>query len=350
MDELMTLQKVTISQGRDLADFGARMNEAAQQAVFKIYQERRPINTQRSQRAALKVFAEFMQNAGIAVPDLYVDPRAWLGITWGLVQIFQKWLLQKGYSIKTVNDRVSVIKVYMAMANQMGVIPDSEIIRLQALRGFTRKEAIDMDEKRTGQAIPIRLGNKKAAATPITDDQARALCRVRNDMPQARRDGLMMCLLLDHGLRVSEVSILKVEDIDFEKKQITFYRPKTGKTSRHNLRGRAWQILADYMGKDNHSKNGPLILASCKSGALILGHGMTIRAIQERVTQLGRLVGLANLSPHDCRHAGATRAGNDPNVSLAALMAWGNWDSASSAARYIDRGQADNDGVSLGID
>ena len=77
---------------------------------------------------------------------------------------------------------------------------------------------------------------------------------------------------------------------------------------------------------------------------------MTTRAISERVTQLGLGVGIADLSPHDCRHNGATLAGNDPKVSLAALMQWGGWDSATSAARYIDHGQADNDGVSLGMD
>jgi len=334
-----------------LQALGLQANKAAENAIFKLYQDRRPINTQRSQRAALKVFADFMQACGLVVPDLYSDPFSWMGITWGLVQTFQSWLLRQGYSIKTINDRVSVVKVYMALANQAGIIPDSEILRLQSLRGYTRKEAIDTDAKRIAEGITTRKGTKKAAAVAITEDQARALCKVRNATPQARRDALMMCLLLYHGLRVSELSILKIENIDIEAKQINFYRPKTGKISRHNLGGRrSWQILTEYMSKDNHAQNGPLILASCKSGSLIPGKGMTTRAIQERVTQLGQGVDLENLSPHDCRHYGATQAGNDPKVSLVALMSWGGWDSPQSAARYINRGQADNDGVSLGIE
>jgi len=175
------------------------------------------------------------------------------------------------------------------------------------------------------------------------------LCMVRNETPQARRDALIFCLLLDHGMRVSEVADLRIEGIDRAAKQVTFYRRKTGKTSRHNLRGRAWRVVSEYLGKDNQSQSGPLILSSCKTGALI-EKGMTTRAIAERVAQLGRMVGITNLSPHDCRHNGATLAGNDPTVSLAGLMAWGGWDSASSAARYIDHGQADNDGVNLGMD
>ena len=348
MDTL--LAPVTMPYSGTLQALGLEANKAAENAIFKLYQDRRPINTQRSQRAALGIFAEFMRTCGLASPDLYSDPLSWMGITWGLVQTFQAWLLRQGYSVKTINDRVSVVKVYMALANQAGIIPDGEILRLQSLRGYTRKEGIDLDAKRSKQGLATRCGAKKAQSVLISEDQARILCQVRGDSPQARRDALIMCILLDHGLRVSEVSILKVEDIDFNAKQMTFYRPKTGKTSRHNLRGRAWQLLAEYMSKDNKVQSGPLILASCKTGALISGKGMTTRAIQERVTQLGKGVGLENLSPHDCRHYGATQAGNDPNVSLAALMAWGDWTSPQSAARYINRGQADNDGVNLGKD
>jgi integrase len=345
MDILTTIQSPTLS------DLGNLANEAATRAAFAIYQDRRPVNTQRSQRAALALFAQFMQSAGIAaVSDLYEDPAAWMGITWGLVQSFQSWLIQTGYAMKTVNDRISTVKVYMGLANQAGYVADSDVLRVQGLRGYTRKETVDMDTKRETHGIATRKGNKKAAATQITDEQARVLCTVRSETPQSRRDALMMCLLLDHGMRVSEAALLKVEDIDLNQKQITFYRPKTGRTSKHNLRGRAWNILVEYLAKDTKAQSGPLILASCKTGALIAGKGMTTRAINERVTHLGRVEGLDNLSPHDCRHYGATKAGNDPKVSLAGLMSWGGWSSPQSAAHYVNHGNADNDGVSLGID
>jgi integrase len=333
-----------------LIDFGTQANEAAARAVFTFYQERRPINTQRSQRGALRLFTEFVENSGIRVSNLYSEPIAWRGISWGLVQAFQQWLIQNGYSMKTVNDRISVVKVYMSLANQAGIIPDGDILKLQGLRAYTQKEAIDTDAKRQANGIATRKGNKKNTATIISDYQAMALCRVRKDTPQARRDALMMCFLLDHGMRVSEVSLLKIEDIDLEKKQITFYRPKTGATSRHNLRGRAWERLVEYLAKDNDSDRGILILSSCKTGTLVKGKGMTTRAINERVRQLGAAVGLKSLSPHDCRHYGATKSGNDPDVSLAGLMSWGGWSSAQSAAHYINRGDADNDGVNLGLE
>ncbi len=333
-----------------LIDFGLQANEAAARAVFAMYQERRPINTQRSQRAALSLFAEFMQSAGIGVNDLYSEPAAWLGISWGLVQAFQEWMIGNGYSMKTVNDRLSVTKVYKGLANQAGIIPDSDILKLQSIRGYTNKESRAMDSKREANGIATRKGNKKSAATIISDEEAKKLCQARRDTSQARRDALMMCFLLDHGMRVSEVAILKIENIDLNQKQITFYRPKTGKTSRHNLRGRAWNCLLEYLARDNHADHGSLLLASCKTGALILNKGMKTRAINERVRELGKAEGLDNLSPHDCRHYGATKAGNDSDVSLAGLMAWGGWSSPQSAAHYINRGDADNDGVNLGME
>jgi len=281
---------------------------------------------------------------------LYAEPWAWQGITWGLVQGFQDWLLEQGYSVKTINDRVSVVKVYMSLANQAGVIPDGEVLRLRSIRGFTRKEGIDTDQARAAQGLDTRKGAKKAAPVLLTDDQARKLKTRQADTPQGRRDALLMCLLLDHGLRVSEVAGLSVENIDRDAKMMTFYRQKTGRVSKHILRGRAWQLMVEYLDKDRRAATGPLLLASNKSGAVLASSAMSTRAIHERVKQLGRAVGVENLSPHDCRHYGATKAGHDPKVSLAALMAWGDWSSPTSAARYIERGQADNDGVSLGLD
>jgi integrase len=335
---------------RTLPVIGQAANQAASDAVFRLYQDRRPINTQRSQRAALDKFAEFLRFCGIApAGDLYENPQAWHGVTWGLAQAFQNWLLQNGYSVKTVNDRVSVIKVYMSLGNQAGIIPDGEILRLQGLKGFSKKEAKDLDAKRTAEGYKTRTGAKKSMPTPITEEQVTQLSMVRNDTPQARRDALIICLLHDHAMRVSEVEDLQVENIDRTAKQVTFYRRKTGKTSIHNLRGRCWRILSEYLSKDNQAVSGPLILASNKTGKL-LKKGMTTRAITDRVALLGQGIGIEKLSSHDLRHAAATVAGCSPDVSISGLMNFGGWESANVAVGYMNRRNAENDGVSIGVD
>jgi integrase len=350
MNTSMLDQNRRIMPEEALALFGAQANDVAARAAFSLYQDRRPPNTQRAQRASLAVFTRFMREAGIGVAELYEDPSAWTGITWGLVQGFQKWLLNEGYSVKAINGHISTVRTYMGLASQAGVIPGEEILRLQGIRGFTRKEGVDMDARRIDAGIRTRRGAKKARAVQISDEEARDLCQVRAETPQARRDALIMVLLLDHGLRVSELAALTVENVDRDARQLRWYRQKTGSDSKHALRGRAWARLEEYLTRDQLAPAGALLLASCKTGALVVGSAMSIEGIRKRVGQLGRRVGLANLSPHDCRHYGATRAGNDESVSLAGLMHWGGWESPTSAARYIDRGEADNDGVSLGIE
>lgn len=206
-----------------------------------------------------------------------------------------------------------------------------------------------MDAKRAKEGIPNRIGNKKQSATILTDEQVKQLCTPANGSAQAKRDALMCVFFFDHGMRVSEVEGLLVEDIDLEARQINFYRTKTGTTSKHNLRGRAWDRLIDYL-KLHPTKSGPLILASNRNGELVEGKGMVARSINARMNLLGLALGIEKLSSHDGRHHGATKAGNDPLVSLAGLMAWGGWASPQNAARYINKGEADNDGVFLGID
>lgn len=343
---MLTLSLINHS-GTSLQALGNAANDYASQNAFRLYQERRPINTQRSHRAALELFTAFLRFCGIApAGDLHEDPAAWQGVTFGLVTAFMQWMTQNGYAIHTINDRVSTVKTYMRLAHSAGYIPDGEIIRLQGLKSYSAREGNDLDEKRTASGMETRRGKKKATPTFLSEAQIDSLCTPRNDTPQARRDALIFCLMFDHAMRVSEVADLQVENIDRNTRMIAFYRRKTGKTSRHVLRGRTWQLLSEYLSRDNTASAGPLILASCKTGALI-DKGMSTSAIAARV----RGAGIDQLSPHDLRHAAATCVGNDERTSLNGLMRFGGWESAAVAVRYMNRaGDADNAGVHLGME
>ena len=75
---------------------------------------------------------------------------------------------------------------------------------------------------------------KKAEPVPLTPGQAAKL-RTQPDTPQGRRDGLLLALLLDHGLRVGELAGLQVTDLDLGAGELRFYRPKVDKLQTHNL-------------------------------------------------------------------------------------------------------------------
>lgn len=64
----------------------------------------------------------------LTASDLARDPNAWRGVTWGLVEGFVKWQLRRGYSVGSVNVRLSTVKTYCKLA-------------LKAVGGLTRRWA-----------------------------------------------------------------------------------------------------------------------------------------------------------------------------------------------------------------
>jgi hypothetical protein len=126
------------------------------------------------------------------------DPAAWRGVTWGLVDRFAHWALAQGYAVATVNNRLAAVKRHAGLAVQAGAISSEEGQKIRAVRGYGRKQEKRIDENR-----PVtRVGDKKAEHVSLTQAQAWKLKWAHDlDSPQGRRDCLLMCLLLDHGLR-----------------------------------------------------------------------------------------------------------------------------------------------------
>ena len=136
----------------------------------------------------------------------------------------------------------------------------------------------------------------------LSREQAETL-KTRPETPQGRRDGLLLCLLL---VRESEVALLTVESFNLADGTVTFYRPKVDLEQTHKLTADTLQALRRYCEAGDCPATGPLLRGSHKGGAL-LDSPLTVSAIKQRVRALGREVGLANLSPHDCRHYWATQ-------------------------------------------
>lgn len=289
-----------------LAHAGGVANAYAAADVFDDYRRRKSANTRRRHDADLAAFAAYLGAAGIdALPErLAIDASAWAGLTWGLVAGYRRWLLAEGYAVTTVNQRLSTVRVYARLAHQAGVIDVAEQSRIAGVTGYAHHEARRLDEDRP----TARRGAKKAEAVLLTLDQAR---RLKRDAAGSR-DRLMMCLLLDHGLRVGEVALLTTANIDGA--ELVFYRPKVDVTTRHTL-------SADTQ-------------AALDGAALPLGLGE--RSITRRVAALGAGIGVEGLSAHDCRHYCATNLARS-GTSIDAMLAFFGWSSASTAMRYIER-------------
>lgn len=342
----------------ELAQAGAIANEIAGAAAFADYQARRAANTRRRQLSDLALFADYLRSLGLDPGDLAGDPAAWTGITWGLVAGFTRWLLRAGYAVNSANVRLSTVKVYAGLAAQAGAIETGELALIKQVKGYRQAEAKHVDELRQAEGIDTRRrsartgqrSNKKAQPVSLTPTQAAAL-KAQPDTPQGRRDRLIMCLLLDHGLRVGELARLTCADFDLSAGEMRFYRPKVDKTQTHRLTPDTLAAARAYLAQDAPAL-GAIWRASRKSGrrglalGLLTGQGLSARALTERVRNLGELIGVSGLSAHDCRHYWATQAARN-KTPLDRLQDAGGWASLDMPARYIEAAKIANEGVRL---
>lgn len=321
------------------ARIGQTANRMAASHRFEDYRSRRAPETLRRQNADLMLFASFLASLGMKISDLAAEAQAWQGVTWGLVEAFVKWQLQNRYAIQSINVRLSTVKTYARLAFQAGVISAEEHALIRAVKGYSVKEQRRVDQRR---APHIRRGLKKAAPVRITHTQAVSL-KSQPTTPQGRRDALLMCLLLDHGLRVGEVAALTVENLDLQAGLLRFFRPKVGKQQTHRLSIDTLAVLHSCVSFNDLPASGKLLRCSHKDGSLGKA-GMTARAITLRVRTLAEEKGIFGMSAHDCRHywaSSAARMGTDPF----ALQEAGGWSSLTMPRRYVEERKISNEGV-----
>ena len=324
---------------------GRAANEQAAQGIFDDHTDRKAENTVRRKIADLALFETFLNGAGVPAVGLFQDPRAWAGVTWGIVEAFKKWMLQKGYAIGSINGRLSTVRTYARLAAKAGVIAPEESIMISSVQGYANKEAKNIDAKRRADGWDTRTGAKKPEAVTIPTDIADALKHQPNT-PQGRRDALLMCLLLDHGLRVGEVAILTKSSFDLKAGTFTFERPKVSVTQTHELTKDTRRAAIAYLSQDAPAE-GVLWRRSCKGTSQLAGQLSALsaeRALTKRVELLGRKAGIEGLSAHDCRHYWATFEARS-GTPLDRLKDAGGWSSLAMPLRYIEAAHIANEGT-----
>jgi len=335
---------------------GQAANEAASDTVMIDFSSRKARRTLIRHAGDLAVFADYLATRGIETTGarLATDPAAWRGITWGLVDLFVKWQLNAGYAVSTANVRLSTVKTYAGLAAKAGALTQDAYNAIRAVKGYTRKQAIELDDKRQQAGQPTRrtatrrgvATSKKGAPVRITPKHAAALKAHNLTTPQGQRDALLMALLLDHGLRCGEVALLQVTDVDLKSGELRFYRPKVDIVQTHKLSPDALAALKAWFESGHALASGPLLRATRKGGELTTA-GMSDRAITKRVRYLGaHLPGelvLHGLSAHDCRHFWATKAARK-GISPFRLQEAGGWNSLAMPRRYVDAAAVANEG------
>jgi len=310
-----------------LTEAAQAANELASAQAFLTYRSHKAQNTIDRQERNLAKFAEFL---GIA-PTLHNDPAAWDGaVSWGMVDGFIKSMLADGYAIGTINNHLSTIKRYATLANQAGTLSVEELTKIRNIPPHSHNAGMNVDDKREAAGLDTRKSNKKEDFIVLTTAQREhviAMCDPTT--PQGRRDRVLLVLLLDLGLRVSEAALLQAEHYDRETHTLTVYRPKTKTTTEFVLNNGKRAVFDRYFEQDNPQNS--LLLASRKNGVLTAGR-MSIRAIQAYIGRMGEALGIDSLSPHDLRHTRATELGK--TMTTRQLMDYFGWNSEGMAVQY----------------
>lgn len=333
LSDALTYEPLTLAQAAKLA------TAATQARVLQDYQERKAEETLRRQRADLAAFVQCLTAHTITVPaNLASDLSAWRDMEYGLVELFVHWQMQQGYAIRTIDARLSTVKVYCRLAAKAGYLPAEHLALIQAVEGYAGRDAINVDLQR-----PVtRRGAKKALPVEVTASQVELL-KDRPDTPDGRRDRLLVCLICDHGLRCSEVADLDIGSIQLQAGKLVFYRTKVNQWDRHELTPDTLRAAHAYLTKDrkgvHHSE--PLFIGKCSKARI------DVRSVRSRVQWLGlHQLDIPNLSPHDGRHFSAFDA-LDNGTTVDRLQAFGGWSTPVRPLEYAKRRNIGNKGVKL---
>ncbi len=318
---------IIVPPSASLAGISVKAEEFSKSTRLVRYHEGLRDETIRRQKTDLLTFARFLGSIGVQAGDFYYDLNAWQGISAGLLEAFIEWQKLAGYAIGSINVRLATIKAYCHLAYEVGILDIDIHTHIQGVKGIQRKQARNIDARRA----TTRIGAKKAQAVDIPLELLHKLKHPETGF-LSKRDALLMCLLLDHGLRVGEIVILKRNQIHLRGRLITFYRPKVDEPQNDRLTDDTYEAARAYL---------PTLPA--KQESLF---DLAIISVQERVRTLGELAGRQGLSPHDCRHSWATRAASH-GTPLDRLKQAGGWSNIQTPLRYIKDSAIANDGVIL---
>lgn len=351
--ELPTFTTNTIANpGMNIGDL---FNKAASENIFADYIERKTPNTKTRHVKELKNFSAFLSEYGYTNNGMKT-PQEWHGITFGLIEGYQKHMLQQGYSVNSTNQTLYIIKAYAALAGKAGYIDFVELAKIREIKGYKAGEARNIDKDRKAQGSATRISTKKETARNLSNDQVKTLKQDHPDTLKGKRDALIFALFLDMGLRESEVMTLTRDSFDMDSELLHWYREKTNnrgyETMSKDVRKAAREYFTVYDSikgeinsknaeRDNEARKNnkqPSTKSDLFAAVNQWGHitgGITMRGLVDIVRAAGKVLGIDNLSPHDLRHSMALRA-YLAGIPLKSIQRRLGHSTVKTTERYID--------------
>jgi type 1 fimbriae regulatory protein FimE len=156
-----------------------------------------------------------------------------------------------------------------------------------------------------GKVPPKRLRNKDVRVREhLTETEINALIEAaRKTGRHGHRNATLVLIGYRHGLRVSELTALRWEQIDLTKGLLHVVRSKNGAPSTHPLRGLEIRALRRL---ERDYPNSPYVFISERKGPL------TASSVRKMIARAGEQAGIDfPVHPHMLRHACGFKLAND---------------------------------------
>ena len=258
---------------------------------------------------------------------------------------FRRFLKRRNYSSHTVDNylyslrqfvlwtRVPIEQVtsrqiddYIDQLRQRGLEPRTINCHLNRIKQFYDYLR---DQEQLPIVTPIKRSHNLRLAKPLplhlSDAQAKAFL----DVPKSPRDQAMFLLMLRCGLRVEEVSNLRLAAIDFKRRRILIQNGKGAKDRVVCASNDALKALVDYLKVRPSSRARKLFLVEKGS---YRGKPISVRGIKKRIEYYAKKHGL-KVSCHQLRHTMATQLLN-AGAELVAIQDLLGHSSITTTQRY----------------
>jgi integrase len=174
---------------------------------------------------------------------------------------------------------------------------------------------------------------------PFTEDALHRLIAAAKRTHNPKRDEALILVMLDTGLRASELCALTVGDIDLQEATLTVREGKGGKSRYLPMAQATRKALYNYLRDRDTDTDEPLFLSDRGGSA---GNGLTRHGLRFLFNRLAKAAGIIGVrcSPHTLRHSFAVSYLKNGGNQFALMNLLGHTDTKMTA-RYVKYSQAD---------
>ena len=195
------------------------------------------------------------------------------------------------------------------------------------------------------QLIPTvqRRKNVNVPALWSEDELIQLLTSIDRSNPSGKRDFAILLMVVQLGIRVSDIAALKLSDLDFDRKTIAFTQQKTEKSVVYPMLDDVGWALIDWIRHGRAKIESPFVFLTCHSMPAEFANGAAVGSILHRRMKLSGIRKDARNTAtgmHSLRHAMARRlVENDTGLhDIVSIMGHRNTNATSKYARTDIKG------------